>query len=162
MVRYRKSWYLSRSGCGIKSGIHTTFLARSCGSTVRLRSRRIHAESRQARIGQVAHSTLPLLPRQQRALEWLLDRCLGTQVSEVTYLDTSTNFARCISPPPALLSVLTRRNAIRARRVALALYLKAAWVLEVHGKLTRATARCTCLELARMLTGRAHEAPGPA
>ena len=27
-----KSWYLSRSGCGIKSGIHTTFVARTCGS----------------------------------------------------------------------------------------------------------------------------------
>ena len=24
-------WYLSHSGCGIKSGIHTTFLARNCG-----------------------------------------------------------------------------------------------------------------------------------
>ena len=25
-------WYLSQSGCGIKSGINTTFLARNCGS----------------------------------------------------------------------------------------------------------------------------------
>ena len=50
----RNQWYLSHSGCGIKSGIHTTFLARNCGSTVRLGSRRIHAESRQTRIGQVA------------------------------------------------------------------------------------------------------------
>ena len=40
----RNQWYLSHSGCGIKSGIHTTFLARNCGSTVRLGSRRIHAE----------------------------------------------------------------------------------------------------------------------
>ena len=38
----RNQWYLSHSGCGIKSGIHTTFLARNCGSTVRLGSRRIH------------------------------------------------------------------------------------------------------------------------
>ena len=30
----RSQWYLFHSGCGIKSGIHTTFLARSCGSTV--------------------------------------------------------------------------------------------------------------------------------
>jgi len=29
----RNQWYLSHSGCGIKSGIHTTFLARNCGST---------------------------------------------------------------------------------------------------------------------------------
>ena len=28
----RNKWYLSQSGCGIKSGIHTTFLARNCGS----------------------------------------------------------------------------------------------------------------------------------
>jgi hypothetical protein len=27
-----KKWYLSQSGCGIKSGINTTFLARNCGS----------------------------------------------------------------------------------------------------------------------------------
>ena len=27
----RNKWYLSHSGCGIKSGIHTTFLARTCG-----------------------------------------------------------------------------------------------------------------------------------
>ena len=27
----RNKWYLSHSGCGIKSGIHTTFLARNCG-----------------------------------------------------------------------------------------------------------------------------------
>ena len=26
-----KKWYLSQSGCGIKSGINTTFLARNCG-----------------------------------------------------------------------------------------------------------------------------------
>ena len=47
-------WYLSHSGCAIKSGIHTTFLAHNCGSTARLGSRRIHAESHQTRIGQVA------------------------------------------------------------------------------------------------------------
>ena len=52
----RNKWYLSHSGCGIKSGIHTTFLAHSCGSTTveRLRSRRIDAGSRQTRLGQVA------------------------------------------------------------------------------------------------------------
>jgi hypothetical protein len=27
-----KKWHLSQSGCGIKSGINTTFLARNCGS----------------------------------------------------------------------------------------------------------------------------------
>ena len=27
----RKKWSLSHSGCGIKSGIHTTFPARNCG-----------------------------------------------------------------------------------------------------------------------------------
>ena len=27
----RNKWYLSHSGCGIKSGIHTTFPARNCG-----------------------------------------------------------------------------------------------------------------------------------
>jgi hypothetical protein len=50
----RNQWYLSHSGCAIKSGIHTTFLAHNCGSTARLGSRRIHAESHQTRIGQVA------------------------------------------------------------------------------------------------------------
>ena len=30
----RNKWYLSHSGCGIKSGIHTTFLARNCGLIV--------------------------------------------------------------------------------------------------------------------------------
>ena len=29
-----KKWYLSQSGCGIKSGINTTFLARNCGTSV--------------------------------------------------------------------------------------------------------------------------------
>ena len=29
-----KEWYLSHSGCGIKSGINTTFLARNCGTSV--------------------------------------------------------------------------------------------------------------------------------
>jgi len=28
----KNSWYFSQSGCGIKSGINTTFLARNCGS----------------------------------------------------------------------------------------------------------------------------------
>ena len=31
----RNKWYLSQSGCGIKSGINTTFLARNCGSALR-------------------------------------------------------------------------------------------------------------------------------
>ena len=34
----RNQWYLSHSGCGIKSGIHTTFLARNCGSLDRASS----------------------------------------------------------------------------------------------------------------------------
>ena len=36
----RNKWYLSQSGCGIKSGINTTFLARNCGSALTAQSRR--------------------------------------------------------------------------------------------------------------------------
>ena len=35
----RNKWYLSQSGCGIKSGIHTTFLASNCGSALTRLSR---------------------------------------------------------------------------------------------------------------------------
>ena len=31
-IPFRLRWYLSQSGCGIKSGINTTFPARNCGS----------------------------------------------------------------------------------------------------------------------------------
>ena len=39
----RNKWYLSQSGygCGIKSGINTTFLARNCGSALTAQPRRI-------------------------------------------------------------------------------------------------------------------------
>ena len=36
----RNKWYLSQSGCGIKSGINTTFLARNCGSALTAQPRR--------------------------------------------------------------------------------------------------------------------------
>ena len=35
-----KKWYLSQSGCGIKTGINTTFLARNCGSALTAQPRR--------------------------------------------------------------------------------------------------------------------------
>ena len=41
----RNKWYLSHSGCGIKSGIHTTFLARNCGFV----SLRVHPSGKRGR-----------------------------------------------------------------------------------------------------------------
>ena len=40
----RNKWYLSQSGCGIKSGINTTFLARNCGSALTAQPRRTTTE----------------------------------------------------------------------------------------------------------------------
>ena len=46
----RNKWYFSHSGCGIKSGIHTTFLARNCGLSLCVSVTRARARARGARV----------------------------------------------------------------------------------------------------------------